>query len=54
MNKDRYMFTVEIYDNEKKLHLFNEGFNGSSLTFVINKLTQILNILTGIVERGEK
>jgi hypothetical protein len=46
MNKDRFLFTVEIYDNETKEKIVYEAFNTSGLTPIVLKLNEIINKVT--------
>lgn len=41
-NKDRYLFTCEVYDNVTKTSIVNEGFNCSHIIGIIVKLNEIL------------
>lgn len=46
-NKDRYLFTCEVYDNDTKTSIINEGFNCSHIIGVIVALNQIIAKLSG-------
>ena len=45
-NPHRFLFTCEIYDNETKQSIVNEGFNCSSLLVVIVNINEILHRLS--------
>lgn len=42
MNKDRFVFLCEIYDNETKTNLISSSFNSSHLELIIVELDLIM------------
>jgi len=45
---DRYLFTIEIWDNATKTKVADEGFNCSHVSIIVNKLEEVLKYLKSI------